>query len=328
VIQRESKVLPGFTLVELLVVISIVAILIALLLPAVQAAREAARRIQCANHLKQIGVAVLGHENVHRFFPSGGWGYWWVGEPDRGTGKIQPGGWIFNILDFIGQKDLRRQGVKLSGSARSQAIIERCQVALSIFNCPTRRSAVPYPDSQHRNTYRTASSTTMAIVQGGRSDYAINCGDQPTNEISPGPGTIAEGDDPGYPWHDVSGFTGISYERSEVTLVQITDGASHTYLAGEKYLNPDHYTTGFDGADNENLFVGFDNDLNRSTYPGHGPPARDRPGLGNGVSFGSAHAAGFQVVMCDGSVHLVGYSVDPRIHRCRGNRADGESQSP
>jgi len=320
----------AFTLVELLVVISIVAILIALLLPAVQAARESARRIQCANHLKQIGVAVLGHESVHRFFPSGGWGWMWVGEPDRGTGRIQPGGWLYNILDYIEQKDLRGQGVKLSGSARSQAIIARCKSPLSGFNCPSRRSTMSYPDwhSTYGAGYRTSSSATLFINQGGRTDYAINCGDQPANELFGGPGTIAEGDDPGYPWHDVSSFTGISYERSEVTLVQITDGASHTYLAGEKYLNPDHYTTGIDGGDNENLFVGFDNDLNRSTYPGHGPPARDRPGLGNGVSFGSAHAAGFQVVMCDGSVHLIGYSVDLRIHRCRGNRADGESQSP
>jgi prepilin-type N-terminal cleavage/methylation domain-containing protein len=316
----------AFTLVELLVVISIVAILIALLLPAVQAARESARRIQCANHLKQIGVAVLGHESVHRFFPSGGWGWMWVGEPDRGTGRIQPGGWLFNILSYIEQKDLRRQGVKLSGTARSQAIIARCKSPLPGFNCPSRRSSMSYPD-WHGAGYRTSSSATLFINQGGRSDYAINCGDQPANELFGGPGTIAEGDDPDYSWHDMSGFTGISYERSEVTLVQVADGTSHTYLVGEKALNPDHYETGRDGGDNENLFVGFDNDLFRSTYPGHGPPTQDRPGLGNGVSFGSAHAAGFQVVMCDGSVHLVGYSIDPQIHGWRGNRADGESQS-
>ena len=58
------------------------------------------------HHLKQIGVTVFGHENVHRFFPSGGWGSWWVGEPDRGIGKIRPGGWIFNILNYIDQIEL------------------------------------------------------------------------------------------------------------------------------------------------------------------------------------------------------------------------------
>ena len=86
----------GFTIIELLVVIGIIGIIMALLLPAVQAAREAARRTQCRNHLKQLGLAMQMHHDAYRRFPSGGWGVLWFGDPDRGTDRRQPGGWIYS----------------------------------------------------------------------------------------------------------------------------------------------------------------------------------------------------------------------------------------
>src|SRR5262249_22963987 len=91
----------GFTLVELLVVIAIIGILVALLLPAVQAAREAARRAQCINNLKQSALGFQMHHDVHKHFPSVGWGWAWIGDPNMGYGKGQPGGWHFNILPYI-----------------------------------------------------------------------------------------------------------------------------------------------------------------------------------------------------------------------------------
>ncbi len=112
--------LPGFTLVELLVVIAIIGILIALLLPAVQAAREAARLLQCKNNVKQMALACLSHEETHGHLPASGWGYRWAGDPDKGFGSDQPGGWHYNILPFMEQATLHDLGKGLSDAQRRE----------------------------------------------------------------------------------------------------------------------------------------------------------------------------------------------------------------
>ncbi len=119
--QKSSIIHPkvqAFTLVELLVVITIIGILISLLLPAVQSAREAARRLQCSNNLKQFGLAALNHEEANGFLPSSGWGWTWVGDPDRGFGARQPGGWIYNLLPYLEQETLHSLGAGKSASEK------------------------------------------------------------------------------------------------------------------------------------------------------------------------------------------------------------------
>src|SRR5262249_49688412 len=110
--SRPSGAL-GFTLIELLVVIAIISLLIFLLLPAVQKVHETANRVKCSNNLKQIGLAMHNHEAVFKRFPTGGWGWFWIGDPDRGTDERQPGGWIFNLLPYMEQDNVYRMGAGL-----------------------------------------------------------------------------------------------------------------------------------------------------------------------------------------------------------------------
>ena len=91
--MKRSRPMPhGFTLVELLIVITIIGVLVALLMPAIDSARESGRRAQCMNNIKQMSLGCLGHESKYNFLPTGGWGYMWCGDPDRGFNKRQPGG--------------------------------------------------------------------------------------------------------------------------------------------------------------------------------------------------------------------------------------------
>ena len=107
-------------------------------------------------------------------------------------------------------------------------------------------------------------------------------------------------------------------------MADITDGLSNTYLLGEKYINPDDYADGLDDADNENLYVGYDNDQYRTTDPGDGPPSQDQSGYSNAYIFGSAHPGGFNMAFCDGSVRSMSFSINSQIHRFLGNRKDGQ----
>ena len=178
-VGRETQ--QAFTLVELLVVIAIIGILVALLLPAVQAAREAARRTQCKNHLKQLALGCLLHQDTFKFFPSGGWRDSYGPDPNRGYGAKQPGSWIYNILAFVEEQQLRDlgKGIAFDGvtasAAYTTAMQQLYQTPVTVLNCPSRRQAKLYP--------RLSTSETplgVALKENVKSDYAASDGDAQT----------------------------------------------------------------------------------------------------------------------------------------------------
>jgi prepilin-type N-terminal cleavage/methylation domain-containing protein len=304
---RSKRVREAFTLIELLVVIAIIGILIGLLLPAVQKVREAANRAKCKNNLKQMGLACHNHESVYGFLPTGGWGWNWVGDANRGAGHRQPGGWTFSILPFVEQQDVYRLATSATGCA------QMISTPLSLYNCPTRRTGGPFAGGVHSyNNFGGVNAPQMA-----RTDYAANSGDNAGDENNGGPTNLADGDT-NWKWASyATTWTGVVFVGSEVHFSDIINGTSNTYLIGEKYLDPDNYLNGTDPGDNENMYVGFDNDTTRSTdYP----PTQDKPGVQNTFWFGSMHPGGLNMLNCDGSVAVIAYNIDPAVFKQGGRR--------
>jgi prepilin-type N-terminal cleavage/methylation domain-containing protein len=342
----------GFTLVELLVVIAIIGVLVALLLPAVQAAREAARRTQCSNQLRQLGLAFQNHHDAHKHLPTGGWGFMWLGYPDYGFGKEQPGGWLYNILPFIEQQGLHDIGRGATGTARDAATRQRVEAPFEGMNCPSRRTTNVYPYTSTGITF----SYTEQFTRCSKTDYAANAGDmiQPEGFGPPAANTAydqalritdwdgTDGSGLGSNWRSAYAYkygvtvsagvaTGVVFGRSEINFRQIEDGLSNTYMVGEKCMSSDNYDDGLDDGDNEPAFAGNNADTLRTTSHVRelnrplelGP---DKTGSSADVGervFGSAHSSGFNMARCDSSVAFILFDVDPEVHRAAGHRSDG-----
>jgi prepilin-type N-terminal cleavage/methylation domain-containing protein len=360
--KRRSSMrrhLRAFTLVELLVVIAIIGVLVALLLPAIQAAREAARRAQCANRLKQMGLAALNHESANKFFPVGGWGWQWAGDPDRGYGIQQPGGWYYNSLDFLEQSNIRRVGSDGNpGTMTPQQRTEgakRISTPLDEYVCPTRPGSRTKPYT-HTTAFINISIPMNAPV--GRNDYAACGGDRPPHDTptvtwqTGGFGTWIQQGPAGIPataplllagysrnfqmLHDYGayrGANGVVGVVSELELRQIEDGTSSTIWVGEKYIPHTHYDAGA-GSDNNGNDQGWDcaADVDNIRWTMSTPKPDEWVDPAGGVSsqqsntvFGSAHNAGCQFVYCDGSGHMLSFDIDPQVFHALGNRYDGET---
>ncbi len=135
----------------------------------------------------------MAHEQAQGFFPTGGWGWFWQGDPDCGFNNLQPGGWLYNILPYMEMTALHDQQFLVSGTQingrtgpgqvpnttmKQQAIIQMVSTPLPAMMCPTRRRAVLYPYGQQPLAYNCGGIQAPSGLQVGRTDYAIDVGDR------------------------------------------------------------------------------------------------------------------------------------------------------
>jgi prepilin-type N-terminal cleavage/methylation domain-containing protein len=330
--------LRGFTLVELLVVIAILGTLFGILAPAIQQAREASRRTQCQNNLRELAFGLLSYHDVFKSFPYGGWGHEWVGMPDHRHGWRQPGGWAFSLLPFLEESALQNLGAGFSGAVADELYSQRLQTPLAVFNCVSRRPCAAWPIADRYAYVRMPKPFGRPSVVA-RSDYAINGGASHVYRFN-GPPDLTRGSDADY-WTKApvpAKFSGISHLRTAIALRSITDGTSNTYLVGEKYIDQYSYTNGESVGDSASLYAGYCTDLHRFTggvenvkhaLEPFAAPLHDYDNSTAGISatyrFGSAHPAGFSMVYCDGSVDFLSFEIDPEVHLRSGHARDEDN---
>ena len=336
----------GFTLVELLVVIAIIGILIALLLPAVQAAREAARRVQCANNLKQIGLAVQNYHDVKKALP---------------PARIGGGGhatWAALILPYLEQEnagdlwDYSRSYFYQTTAAQ--------QAQVKAYYCPSRRTGpqlsvsgdIPADAPSPVGFVDPITGATNFDVHkpGAVGDYACSVHDHsdlsgaftdnpPSMYFTFASGAMIRTDNrlgpavgPGFQnWQSP-----VPSDWLHITsLADILDGTSNTYLVGEKHVRPDKFGNRLSGvgANGSTSFIGDDGDnciYNGDHYDTMARVAGPANGLARFITeaynyqFGSYHPGVCQFVFCDGSVRPYAVATSGNTLRRLVMRRDGE----
>lgn len=314
----------------MVMVLAVTAFVVSIFAPLVVAARSKSRRAECANNLRQIAMAWSEHEQALNFMPSSGWGWRWIGDPDRGFGRHQPGGWAYDVLRFTQYASVANQGAgERDDDAKGAAMLKAVSIPIPMFYCPDRRPVRAYPVVRNGFLAHNLPECRAQLCSVARTDYQANSGNIAAGETG-GPGGDRQSSVIPTPY--TNSHTGVTHHVSELRLAQVEDGVSKTMCVGEKYLNPDNYFDGSSAADDNALWDGINRDLNGYTASATSRgqpvteyfPRRDRRGVALNWTFGSAHDVGFYVANCDTSVKFLNFNIDHIVFSKMGGRADGE----
>jgi prepilin-type N-terminal cleavage/methylation domain-containing protein len=313
--MQKSNSKRAFTLIELLVVIAIIAILIALLLPAVQQAREAARRTQCKNNLKQLALAIHNYHDVFNTFPPG-----FVSRfpPSVNANSIERGmySWGAMILPQIELNNLYTSlnigSVLLEQSLATAAGLQALQTPLPAFRCPsdTGPALNNFDDSRSDNAALNANQYNAHVTSNGSDRIPIAL----SNYVM-----VAGTSDSTTPMVYAAQYgppQGVGFINSKINFRDITDGTSNTLLLGERAWKFNDLTIGAGNA------LGFSSETNLAGsnmrtaalsalaigYDGINYSATNR--VHQRRSFSSNHVGGAQFALCDGSVRFISQNID------------------
>ncbi|HMO86454.1 MAG TPA: DUF1559 domain-containing protein, partial [Lacipirellulaceae bacterium] len=302
---------PAFTLVELLVVIAIIGVLIALLLPAVQAAREAARRAQCLNNLKQMGLALLNHESSKGHFPRGRWNLLPTDTskqdvPDRPVAKSNSHSWQAVVLPYAEQQnvaslyDLKKQWFHADNR-------QTVSFPLAIFRCPSVAVSDRF-DLTFNSELRPACGDYGSTNAVG--DAVWNS----VGTLGPYPGSAPGGPLDGDNNSQVIGVLHKAMHLPPTRMKDITDGSSNTLMIAEDAGRPSLYTRGREGNAQGvpmNVFAGCgwadpDSGFTINTFN----PVINRH---NDSEIYGFHTAGAMVCFADGHATMISENLDAAV---------------